>query len=88
MGLYSELHTDDLLYRFTNKASVDTCARVDRILLSNSLILIGIPTYWQKVFTGAIIIIGTGVSAYRANAGPRGRSGAKSKTRAIAAGTA
>jgi simple sugar transport system permease protein len=35
-------------------------------VMSNSLILIGIPTYWQRVFTGAIIIIGTGVSAYQA----------------------
>lgn len=35
-------------------------------MMSNSLILLGIPTYWQKVFTGAIIIIGTGVSAYQA----------------------
>jgi simple sugar transport system permease protein len=34
-------------------------------IMSNSLILIGIPTYWQRVFTGAIIIIGTGVSAYQ-----------------------
>lgn len=34
--------------------------------MSNSLILLGIPTYWQKVFTGAVIIIGTGVSAYQA----------------------
>ncbi|MGI6777716.1 MAG: ABC transporter permease [Acetivibrionales bacterium] len=34
-------------------------------IMSNSLILIGIPTYWQKVFTGAIILIGTGVSAYQ-----------------------
>jgi len=32
-------------------------------IMSNSLILLGIPTYWQKVFTGAIILIGTGVSA-------------------------
>lgn len=31
-------------------------------LISNSLILIGIPTWWQKVFTGAIILIGTGIS--------------------------
>jgi simple sugar transport system permease protein len=36
-------------------------------IMSNSLILIGVPTYWQRVFTGAIIIIGTGVSAYQAN---------------------
>jgi len=34
-------------------------------ILSNSLILIGVPAYWQKVFIGAIIIIGTGVSAYQ-----------------------
>jgi simple sugar transport system permease protein len=34
-------------------------------VMGNSLILIGIPTYWQRVFTGAIIIIGTGVSAYQ-----------------------
>jgi len=34
-------------------------------IMSNSLILIGIPTYWQKVFTGAIIIIGTGISAHQ-----------------------
>jgi simple sugar transport system permease protein len=43
-------------------------------IMSNSLILIGIPTYWQRVFTGAIIIIGTGVSAYQA-AGGRGKRG-------------
>ncbi|MDC7234724.1 MAG: ABC transporter permease, partial [Spirochaetales bacterium] len=34
-------------------------------MMANSLIMLGIPTYWQKVFTGAIIIIGTGVSAYQ-----------------------
>lgn len=33
--------------------------------MQNSLQLLGIPTYWQKVFTGAIIIIGIGVSAYQ-----------------------
>ena len=32
-------------------------------IMSNSLILLGISTYWQKVFTGMIILIGTGVSA-------------------------
>lgn len=31
-------------------------------IISNSLILLGISTQWQKVFTGAIIIIGTGIS--------------------------
>lgn len=35
-------------------------------VMSNSLILIGVPTYWQKVFTGIIIVLGTGVSAYQA----------------------
>ena len=34
-------------------------------IMANSLIMLGIPTYWQKVFTGVIIIIGTGVSAYQ-----------------------
>lgn len=34
-------------------------------IMSNSLILLGIPTYWQKVFIGAIILIGTGVSGYK-----------------------
>lgn len=32
-------------------------------LVSNSLILLGVPTVWARVFTGIIIIIGTGVSA-------------------------
>ena len=32
-------------------------------VVSNSLILLGIPTVWSRVFSGLIIIIGTGVSA-------------------------
>ena len=32
--------------------------------VNTSLILLGIPLYWQRVFIGAVIIIGTGVSAY------------------------
>ena len=32
-------------------------------VVSNSLILLGIPTVWARVFTGMIIIIGTAVSA-------------------------
>jgi simple sugar transport system permease protein len=36
-------------------------------IMANSLILLGIPTYWQRVFTGLVIIIGTGVSAYQAS---------------------
>ena len=34
-------------------------------ILSNSLILIGIPTYWSRAFTGAVIIIGTGITAHQ-----------------------
>ena len=30
-------------------------------MVSNSLILLGISVYWEKVFIGAIIIIGTAV---------------------------
>jgi simple sugar transport system permease protein len=43
-------------------------------ILSNSLILIGIPTYWTRVFTGAVIIIGTGVTARQINAVRRRRT--------------
>lgn len=35
-------------------------------MVSNSLILMGIPTYWSKFVTGVLIIVGTGVSAYQA----------------------
>jgi len=35
------------------------------VIVENSLILLGIPTSWKSVFTGALIIIGTGVSAYQ-----------------------
>jgi simple sugar transport system permease protein len=41
-------------------------------ILANSLILIGIPTYWSRAFTGAVIIIGTGVTA-RQMASTRGK---------------
>lgn len=40
-------------------------------VLANSLILIGIPTYWSRVFTGAVIIIGTGVTARQIRSGRR-----------------
>lgn len=33
------------------------------VIVVNSMILLGIPTSWRSVFTGALIIIGTGVSA-------------------------
>ena len=35
-------------------------------MVSNSLILLGVPTYWSKFVTGVLIIIGTGMSAYQA----------------------
>ena len=35
------------------------------VIVENSLILIGVPTSWKSVFTGALIIIGTGVSAFQ-----------------------
>ena len=44
-------------------------------MVTNSLIMLGIPIEWQKVFVGAIIIIGTAVSAIQSHAG------AKVKTR-------
>jgi len=33
------------------------------VTVENSMILIGVPTTWKQVFTGALIVIGTGVSA-------------------------
>jgi len=35
-------------------------------IMSNSLILIGIPSFWQRFVTGLIILIGTGITAYQA----------------------
>ena len=35
-------------------------------MVSNSLILLGISVYWEKVFIGAIIIVGTAISAMQA----------------------
>lgn len=35
-------------------------------VLKNSLILVGIPSAWQKVVIGIVLIIGTGIPAYRA----------------------
>jgi simple sugar transport system permease protein len=42
-------------------------------ILANSLILIGIPTYWSRAFTGVVIIIGTGVTARQIAVKHRGR---------------
>jgi len=35
------------------------------VIVENSMILLGIPTIWKSVFTGALIVLGTGVSAYQ-----------------------
>lgn len=37
------------------------------VIISNSLVLAGIPSYWQKVVLGLLIIIGTSVTAYRSS---------------------
>jgi simple sugar transport system permease protein len=34
-------------------------------IITNSLQLLGIPSYWQKFATGLFIIVGTGISAYQ-----------------------
>ena len=44
------------------------------VIVENSMILIGIPTIWKSVFVGALIIIGTGVSAYQVVRANRVRS--------------
>ena len=33
------------------------------VIVQNSMILIGIPTYWQGFALGVLIIVGTGISA-------------------------
>jgi Ribose/xylose/arabinose/galactoside ABC-type transport systems, permease components len=35
------------------------------ITVSNSMILLGVSTFWNQVFTGAFIVVGTGISAYQ-----------------------
>lgn len=42
-------------------------------MVANSLILLGIPVYWQKVFIGAVIIVGTAVSALQSYSGTKKR---------------
>lgn len=40
-------------------------------IMSNSLVLIGVPSEWRRVVTGAIIIIGTGIPALQAQRNAR-----------------
>ena len=35
------------------------------VIVQNSLILLGIPTFWQDFALGVLIIVGTGVSAWQ-----------------------
>jgi simple sugar transport system permease protein len=35
------------------------------IIIQNSLILLGIPSYWQRFVVGALILIGTGITSYQ-----------------------
>ena len=42
-------------------------------MISNSLVLIGVPTYWQEFFSGALIVVGTGISVYQASKGQRSK---------------
>lgn len=35
------------------------------VMLNNSLILLGIPSYWQRVFVGLILLVSTAISARR-----------------------
>lgn len=34
------------------------------VMINNSLILLGIPSYWQRVAVGLLILVGTGISAW------------------------
>lgn len=41
------------------------------VLVNNSLIVLGIPSTWQKVVVGALILLGTGLPAYQAKRAAR-----------------
>lgn len=41
------------------------------VMVSNSLILLGIPSTWQSVVIGALILVGTGLPAYQAKRAAR-----------------
>ena len=48
-------------------------------MVSNSLILLGISVYWQKVFIGAIIIIGTAISVMQSHSNTIGKKKTEKK---------
>ena len=35
-------------------------------MITNSLILVGIPSYWQQAVLGALILLGTGIPSLQA----------------------
>lgn len=35
------------------------------VIMNNSLILLGVPSYWQKLVIGMLILIGTGITSYQ-----------------------
>ena len=41
------------------------------VIIDNSLILTGVPSYWQRVATGLIIVLSTAATALRARAEAR-----------------
>jgi simple sugar transport system permease protein len=41
------------------------------VVINNSLIVLGIPSYWQRVVIGLLILLGTGLPAYQALRGQR-----------------
>lgn len=54
------------------------------VIVQNSLILLGVPTFWQDCALGILIILGTGVSAWqvaRMNSRTTGRTAAKEASR-------
>ncbi len=56
------------------------------VIVVNSMILLGIPTSWRSVFTGALIIIGTGVSAWQVVDRYRGKKTKRAKAQPVEAG--
>jgi simple sugar transport system permease protein len=41
------------------------------VIINNSLLLLGIPSFWQRFVTGVLIIIGTGITSIRSTRSQR-----------------
>jgi len=41
------------------------------VIISNSLVVLGVPSYWQRVVIGLLILLGTGIPAYQARRAQR-----------------